>query len=209
MANAQKERKTRANWPLAIGIFLVIAALAYVVAATPFGIPARQALGMRTPLEVTGREFAKEYANNFITYTDPDYGFSFDYPIGYEVAQGTGGDAKVFITASAPEGDTESFIANVAPGQFTDADFNELKDAYDPQYVTLAKQTQINGRRAFLLYVNGPDELTGANFLMRQAGIACTAPDGSGYTAIFTAMVPETLGAETATADYMISTLKC
>lgn len=198
------------GWKISAAILVVAIIIWYFAYGTPAANPVKQALGVKTPLEKTGEAFEKQYGKNFITFTDPDYGFSVKHPVGYNVVAGIGDDARVIISATSVEGFTEAITVGVTNETFGSKEFNELVALYEPEYVKAAKETSIGGRQAFYLSVEGPDEFTGENSFMHQATVTgCRAPGGSEYAAIVTAIVPEPIAAELAVADYMIASFKC
>ncbi len=207
---AAKQRKTGGKLLLvALAIALVAIAVGYLAFQAPGANPIKQALNPKSPLEKAGAVFEQQYGSDFATFNDPDYGFSLKYPIGYKVDMGFGDDARVIVYAVSIEGAPETFTVGVDNATIEQKDFDEIVQLYEPQYVESAVQTTINSANAYILSVVGPDEYTSSNSTMHQAFVSCKREDGSTYTAILTASVPDELVANVPIMDYMISTFKC
>jgi hypothetical protein len=207
---AAKPRKTN-SWPLVavLAIAAIAIAVGYLAFQAPGTNPVKQVLNPKSPLEKAGAVFEQQYGKDFATYSDPDYGFSLKYPLGYKIDKGFTDDARVIVYAVSAEGAPETFTVGVDNASVGQNEFDGIVQLYDPQYVESATQTTINSANAYILSVVGPDEYTNSNSTMHQAFVSCKRDDGLTYTAILTAMVPRELGANVPLMDYMISSFRC
>jgi hypothetical protein len=170
--------------------------------APPAGVP------FQVPERITA--YALQYGGNFITYSDPDYRFTIDYPIGYnaQVNSPTGG--RVSFTATTYEY-SEAVNVVINPGGFTDADFAQMDAEFPEATVVRKEKTQIGGREAFLAELEfQPFEDSRERVYIRQAAITgCTDAAGKPFTALISGAVPQALWADLDTIDYMIYSFRC
>ena len=146
----------------------------------------------------------------FISFTHPTWGFRVNYPVGY--IAGSDPEPEVSFRALANSGfsSAEVLEVRVAERGFTEKDFENTISAFAAGELVSKSSGTVDGKKAFFYEVGQKRDETGETLFVKNAVYPdCKALDGTLYTAVVTAVVPDVLSTDFALADYVLLSFKC
>ncbi len=194
---------------------IAVAFATYALIATLPNAPEnlKNAVGVQTPGQQRVSLFETAYKDRLLNYTDPVYGFSLRYPIGYYVQSDPEPGVRLRLSADVPFSSSEVIDFAASNDTFTDTDFDAIVRAYAPQAITFTRRDSINGRIAFQLGANMTSEYTNENLLVRQLFLQCSGenaePGVGSYWLAITALVPSSVAADLIFVDYLAYRVSC
>jgi hypothetical protein len=195
---------------IAVGAFWLLGEGRSQLEAMLSGKPASEA-----KLEKQVQLFASEAESQFIWYNDSDYGFALKYPLGYQVANAELEGARVRIMAHYPYTSSEVIDTMVSQEKRAGDLLNEsIAQVTDPQAfgANVSKQGEtksIQGKIAYYAFGSFVNELTDETIFFRQYAFDCQKPDGSPYSALLVAAIPDKFTPDLEMVDYMAGEFKC
>lgn len=154
---------------------------------------------------------AREYlANNSataVTYSDPVYGYSLDYPSGYSVANDFPPGVRTQIGAAIAGAIGEIIdVSIVSPAASVDEFETQFKE--NANQSSLRRFAFNNAEAVTVSYEYVPD-FTDSRLFFRQAYFPCAFENGTRYGVMLTAMIPEDFASDTTVSDLAVNSFKC
>jgi len=179
--------------------------LLVVVAAAAYGVYWYQQ-GEGDRVAAGAREYLTENKASALKYNDNVYGFSFEYPDGYDIGTDSVEGFRVHFSAGEDGEFPEIFTVLVGPEEDAagmEAEFKLIEN--------ISSFRRFNAREgtAIIVSYNYTPDYTYDAFFFRQAYYPCSFANGSRYGALLTAMVPQTYAADVKVADLFVESFEC
>ncbi len=156
------------------------------------------------------RDYGVQHAADFVFFKHPTLGYVVNYPVGY-AAETDPDDATSFrASAISPISSSgETFDVRISSNDFTQTDFDDVKAGFGSELVS-SHAGVLNGKHIFVYTLKTPSDFANETAFVRTAFYPeCQQPDGTRYTAMLLAAVPEKLSTDLDLADYFIYSFKC
>jgi len=195
-------------WQIIVAI-AALAAVAYFAFPQQVSSVAKIVPTMAGPENTMLADFDAAHGQDFIWYNDTNNSFAFKYPIGYSINLQPDEVTYLRLSAFNPYGISETFDVLLLDSPYTQADFEDnaakfpASDSGMRLELLSKKAAQINGRTAYVFYVNqtyGTDEPV----FVESAVVNC-----DGYAADLISHVPLSALPDRAVAEYMIGSFRC
>ncbi len=160
--------------------------------------------------QARARVYGEAHATEMLSYTHPNWGYTVKYPVGYYAEAEPDFDTSFRATANSPVSTAELIEVRVAERVFTEKDFEDAASAFGEGELVSRYSGSSNGKKIFVFQSKSASPETQEKISLRTAVYSeCVAPDGTRYTAVLLALVPDVLGEDLDLADYAIYSFTC
>jgi hypothetical protein len=154
--------------------------------------------------------YGAQYSQDFLSYTQPEYGYTVNYPKGYLALADPIEDVSFRAAANTPISYAEVIDVRVSERDFTQKDFEEVLSGFTKDELVSQYSGVINGKKVFVYTTKGTFPIAKESIFLRTAVYPeCKANDGTRYTGVIIAAISGTLAQDLDLADYVIYSFKC
>ncbi|MFH0973497.1 MAG: hypothetical protein V1817_01770 [Candidatus Micrarchaeota archaeon] len=156
------------------------------------------------------QDYGVQHASDFVFFKHPTLGYTVRYPVGYAAELDPDEATSFRASAVSPLSSSgETLDVRISSRDFTQTDFNEVKNSFGSDLVS-SHAGVINGKRIFVYTLKIPSDLENETAFVRTAFYPeCQQSNGTRYTAMLMAAVPEKLSEDLDLADYFIYSFEC
>ncbi len=141
-----------------------------------------------------------------LKYNDNVYGFSFEYPDGYDIGTDSVEGFRAYFSAGEEGEFPELFTVLVGPeddASGMEAEFKSIEN------VSSFRKFNAREGTAMVVAYNYTPDYSYETLFYRQAYYPCSFVNGSRYGALLTAMIPQTYAADVKVADLFVESFEC
>ncbi len=162
-----------------------------------------------TPAAISA--FAQAYGSQMLSYSDPQYGFAFQYPVGYYAVFEPEQGIRVRFAAFVPGSSAEFLDFIVLNGTDAQTEFEKAVGDYSSDELLRTRSLLAGSQNVSVIEGVLDNPLTGGKLFLTQAFFDCMtpAPESAGYALVFNAVIPQEFASDKDLVDYMASTVKC
>jgi len=193
------------------GAFLeqqVAPALAPVIAPALGAKPAERVTPIPT-LPPAISAFKQAYAEQLLSYTDAQYGFTIQYPVGYYAVLDPEPGVRLRFAAFAPGYSAEFIDFLVLNESSARVEFEKAVGDYSSGELVRSRSLVVGVKNVSVIEGVVENPLLPEKLFLTQAFFDCVTRDGVPFVLVLNAVVPQEFAQDKDLVNYVINTVKC